>query len=60
MKIEPKLDGESLYVAMFSREHQMLLAHADCNNQDKIRSKSLNDLLGESRDEENPYQTLDE
>lgn len=60
MKIEPKLDGESLYVAMFSREHQMLLAHADCNNQDKIRSKNLNDLLGESRDEENPYQTLDE
>lgn len=60
MKIEPKLDGESLYVTMFSREHQMLLAHADCNNQDKIRSKSLNDLLGESRDEENPYQTLDE
>ena len=60
MKIKSNLDDESLYVTMFSREHQMLLAHANFNNQDKIRSKSLDDLFRESCDEENPYQTLDE
>ena len=60
MKIESNLDDESLYVTMFSREHQMLLTHANFNNQNKFKSKSLDDLLGESRDEENPYQTLDE